>query len=188
MCVWDSAGTVQYSFIYSFLFVFLGLYPRHMEVPRLGVESEQQPLAYTTDSPSNVGSELHLELILQFLIYATTPVNAGSSTHWAGPGIEPASSCVLVGFVTAEPQIQCSLIHFLLWSKLGPVCCLVLVSFLGSIVKPNIILHRYNWLQLFLAINRTCILINCRKCLLFSWNNLDSETLSNFQMVQSQFI
>ena len=27
---------------------FLGLYPQHMEVPRLGVESELQLLAYTT--------------------------------------------------------------------------------------------------------------------------------------------
>ena len=31
-----------------FFFFFLGLHPRHMEVPRLGVESELQPLAYTT--------------------------------------------------------------------------------------------------------------------------------------------
>ena len=30
-----------------FLFVFLGPHPQHMEVPRLGVEAELQPLAYT---------------------------------------------------------------------------------------------------------------------------------------------
>ena len=29
-------------------FVFLGLHPRHMEVPRLGLKSELQLLAYTT--------------------------------------------------------------------------------------------------------------------------------------------
>ena len=34
-------------FIYLFI-VFLGLHLRHMEVPRLGVESELQLLAYTT--------------------------------------------------------------------------------------------------------------------------------------------
>jgi len=28
--------------------VFLGPHPRHMEVPRVGVESELQPLAYIT--------------------------------------------------------------------------------------------------------------------------------------------
>ena len=32
----------------NFSFVFLGLRPQHMEVPRLGVESELKPLAYTT--------------------------------------------------------------------------------------------------------------------------------------------
>ena len=45
-----------------FVFVFLGLYPRHMEVPRLGVESELQLPAYTTATatpdPSRVW-ELH---------------------------------------------------------------------------------------------------------------------------------
>ena len=33
---------------FFFFFFFLGPHPRHMEVPRLGVESEIQPLAYTT--------------------------------------------------------------------------------------------------------------------------------------------
>ena len=33
---------------FFFFFGFLGLYPRHVEVPRLGVESELQPPAYTT--------------------------------------------------------------------------------------------------------------------------------------------
>ena len=36
--------------------------------------------------------------------YTTAHGNAGSLTHWVRPGIEPASSRVLVGFVTAEPQ------------------------------------------------------------------------------------
>ena len=35
-------------FIYLFIFVFLGLHLRHMDVPRLGVDSELQLLAYTT--------------------------------------------------------------------------------------------------------------------------------------------
>ena len=41
-------GTVLKSIFFFFLFflVFLGLYMRHMEVPRLGVESELQLLAY----------------------------------------------------------------------------------------------------------------------------------------------
>ena len=36
-------------FFFFGLFVFLGPHPQHMEVPRLGVELERQPPAYTTD-------------------------------------------------------------------------------------------------------------------------------------------
>ena len=35
-------------FLFLFLFFFLGLHLRHMDVPRLGVESELQLPAYTT--------------------------------------------------------------------------------------------------------------------------------------------
>ena len=37
----------DFSVVFFFL-VFLGLYPQHMEVPRLGVESELQLPAYAT--------------------------------------------------------------------------------------------------------------------------------------------
>jgi len=33
---------------FYFIFAFIGLYPRHMEVPRLGAELELQLPAYTT--------------------------------------------------------------------------------------------------------------------------------------------
>ena len=36
------------TFFLSLSLAFLGLHPQHMEVPRLGVESELQLLAYTT--------------------------------------------------------------------------------------------------------------------------------------------
>ena len=38
-------------FFHFFFFSFLGPNPRHMDVPRLGVELELQPLAYTTATP-----------------------------------------------------------------------------------------------------------------------------------------
>ena len=37
-----------YYLIFFILFLFLGPHPQHMEVPRLGVESELQLLAYST--------------------------------------------------------------------------------------------------------------------------------------------
>ena len=40
--------TVYEMFYYFYFFVFLGLYAWHMDVPRLGVESEPKLPAYTT--------------------------------------------------------------------------------------------------------------------------------------------
>ena len=65
-----------------FFFCFLGPHTKkhggvwHMEVPKLGVESE-----------------------LQLLVYTTAHGNTRSLTRWARPGIEPASSWILVGFI-----------------------------------------------------------------------------------------
>ena len=45
--------------------------------------------------------------------YTTAQGNARSLAHWARPVIEPASSWILVGFVTAEPQRELqSCLHF----------------------------------------------------------------------------
>ena len=37
---------LYFPFFFFFFFVFLGLHPQHMEVPKLGVDSELQLLAY----------------------------------------------------------------------------------------------------------------------------------------------
>ena len=67
-----------------FYFTFFRAQVQHIEVPRLGVELELQLLAYPTATamwdPSLI-SNLHHSLW-----------NAGSLTHWARPGIKPASS------------------------------------------------------------------------------------------------
>ena len=67
----------------SFLFLgyFSGPQLRHVAVPGLGTELDLQLLAYTTAHGST-----------------------GFLTHWVRPGMELASSWVLVGFVTTEPQ------------------------------------------------------------------------------------
>ena len=62
-------------------FFFSGPHLQHMEIPRLGVESE-----------------------LRLPAYIPAHGNARSPAHWARPGIEPATSQILVGFVTTEPQ------------------------------------------------------------------------------------
>ena len=48
----DTIPFKMYRFLFFdfgfFFLVFLRLHPQHMEVPRLGAESELQPLVYTT--------------------------------------------------------------------------------------------------------------------------------------------
>ena len=39
-----------------------------------------------------------------FATYITAHGNAGSLTPWAGPGVKPASSRILIGFAMVEPQ------------------------------------------------------------------------------------
>ena len=62
--------------LFIYLFCILGPYLQHMEVPRPGVEVE-----------------------LQLLAHATTHGNARSLTRWARPGIELASSWILLGLI-----------------------------------------------------------------------------------------
>ena len=44
--------------------------------------------------------------------YTTAHGNAGSLTHGARPGIEPATSWFLVGFVSTAPQWELPLSHY----------------------------------------------------------------------------
>ena len=77
--------------LFFFSFFFLGLLLWHMEIPRLGVELELQPLAYTTAiamrDPSRICDLYHNSQQLWILI------------HWLRPGIESATSWILVGYV-----------------------------------------------------------------------------------------
>ena len=76
---------------FFFFFLLFRAIPWHMEVLRLGVESELQVLATaiaTATRDQSCFCNLH-----------HTHGNAGSLTHWARPGIEPTSSWILVRFV-----------------------------------------------------------------------------------------
>ena len=84
-------------FVFCFCFCFfffpaiLGPYLRHMEVPKLGVESELQLPAYTTATATRNLSRIcdlrHSSWQCRIL------------THCSRPGIGPALSWILVGFV-----------------------------------------------------------------------------------------
>ena len=65
-----------------------------MKVPRRGVELELQLSVYAPAIAMQDPSHM-------CYLYRS---NNGSLTHWKGPGIEPTSSWILVGFVTMEPH------------------------------------------------------------------------------------
>ena len=71
-------------FLLFAFFFFFGLHPRHMEIPRLGVESELQLQAYTTATATRVRAAS--------VTHTTAHGNAGSLTQWARPAMEPAFS------------------------------------------------------------------------------------------------
>ena len=82
---WSSASNhsqnpINFLSFFHFFF-FLGPHLQHMKVPKLGVKSELQLLAFTRAHS-----------------------HARSLTHWARPGLEPASSWILAKFISAEPQ------------------------------------------------------------------------------------
>ena len=89
-----------------FVVVVLGLYPWHMEVPRLGVESKLQLPAYTTATamwdPSHICDLQHSSRQRQIL------------NHSARPGIEPVSSWMLVRFASTAPQQELQDMSFFL--------------------------------------------------------------------------
>ena len=84
LCGWNIA-------FFFFLFVFLGPHPWLMEVPRLGVKP------WPTPQPQQLG------IRAASATYTSAHSHAGFLTHWARPRIEPTSSWILVGFITAEP-------------------------------------------------------------------------------------
>ena len=102
-----TVGTPRHVFLFVFwvfVFYFLGLHPQHMEVPRLGVESELQPLAYATATATwglSCICNLH-----------HSSGQLGCPTHLVRPGIKPKTSWILVGFISTAPQWKLPTLDF----------------------------------------------------------------------------
>ena len=81
-----------------FFFFFLGLHLRHAEVPRLWVKSELS--FWSTLQPQKCWN------CDASVTYASAFGNAGSLAHWAMPGIETASSRIVVRFLTCWATVE----------------------------------------------------------------------------------
>ena len=93
---------------------FLSLHPWHMEVPRLGVESEPQLPAYTTATATQDVSrvfDLHHSSGQRRILNPLSEARDGTASLW-----------ILVGFVTTEPWWELPKVFFFLflmfWAKL----------------------------------------------------------------------
>ena len=75
--------------------VFLGPQLQHIEVSRL--EVKQSCSCQPQPQPQQHGIQA------VSATYTTVHGNTGSLTHWVRPGLEPASSWILVRFVSTEP-------------------------------------------------------------------------------------
>ena len=58
------------------------------------------------------GSQARGQIGAVAVTYTTAHGNTGSLTHWARPGIEPASSWILVRFMSTEPWRELRLLQF----------------------------------------------------------------------------
>ena len=83
-------------FFFFFFFLVGGLYLWYMEVLRLGVESEL--IGQPTLQPQQ------LSIRVKSATYTTAHGNTRSLTHWLRPGIESASSWLLLRFISTVPQ------------------------------------------------------------------------------------
>ena len=74
----------------------LGLHLQHMEVLRLGFNWSYRH--WPKPQPQQIGIQA------TSATYTIVHSNAGSLTDWVRPRIEPATSWILVRFISAEPQ------------------------------------------------------------------------------------
>ena len=102
-----------------------------MEVPRLrgwiGATSCQP-----TPQPQQCG------IGATSVTYTTAHDNTGSSTHWLRPGIKPASSWMLVRFVSTAPQQEVQQVKFS-WCPITMPPSLLFFFFIGPTA------HRVSW-------------------------------------------
>ena len=97
--------TCQRGNSYRFIFCFSGPHLPLKEVPRLGGESELHVLAYTTATAMQ--DPIHVCDLYHSSRQCWIP------THWARPGIKPAFSWILFGFITHWATMRTFIFFFL---------------------------------------------------------------------------
>ena len=111
-----------------FFFAFLGPHLQHIEIPRV-------PIRATSCQPTPQPQPQQCKIQAESSTYTTGHGNAGSLTHWARPGIEPASSWILVKIrfccaMTGTPKLFSFFDLDLIFYFFLPSACRILFFFL----------------------------------------------------------
>ena len=114
-----------------FFFCFLGPQLQHMEGSRLGMETELQLPAYAT--------AIACQIQAAYVTNTTAHSNARSLTHWARPGIEPASPWMPVIFISAEPQRELHISYFPSFPPESCFYCLNLTHVISGHPNTNVL-------------------------------------------------
>ena len=112
--------------------------------PRLGVKSELQPQQHEIQATS--------------VTYTMAHGNNRSLTHWARPGIKPASSWILVWFIFTAPQWELPVLYFCLVQSSLQLCGWVRVCVhdsLPDILTNDILLAKVGWSLLLPLVCKT---------------------------------
>ena len=121
----DSPDFLFFSFsFFSLSFLLFGPHLWQMEVPRLGVQSELQLLAFAQPQQQGIWA--------MSVTYTTAHSNSGSLTHWARPGIKLESSWILVRFFNHWAMKGTPSPGFLILITLFPVIISHFVFFISS--------------------------------------------------------
>ena len=139
----DTIWVCSFLFLLFFFFCFLGLHLQHMEVPRLGVESELPLPAYTIAiamrDPSHIYDLHHSSGQHQML----NPLSKR-------PGIEPASSWIIDLFLLSHMGTPCSFLFITPYL----VLCLSFTVPDGMLILKYPIIRNLGWRQHFICISK----------------------------------
>ena len=130
---------IYFYYLFICLFIYLVFYP-FRAAPTAHGGSQARGSNQNHSCPPLPGPQQHRIWAVP-AIYTTAPGSAGSLTHWARPGIEPATSWLLVGFISNVPQ----------W-ELPQAVVFKQMRFKSSLVSPELYFQRSHlafWLGLW---------------------------------------
>ena len=110
--------------------------------------------------------------------YTTAHGNTGSLTHWARPGIEPATLWLLVGFISAE-QLQ-ELPNFLIFANL------IVEKWYLVLIRLSLSIIIFCYVVIFVTCLRMICIFFSMNCLFISFAHLKNWALGALFIIDEE--